>query len=96
MSEIKVEKLDKQKIKQLGIPEAPKDTGIWSVWECDPSTFDWEYSDTEVCYIYQGKVTVSTTSGKFEINAGDLVTFPKRLKCNWQDKDKVRKVYMFK
>ena len=33
MSEIKVEKLDKEKIKQLGIPDKPKETDTWSVWE---------------------------------------------------------------
>ena len=95
MSEIKVEKLDKEKIKQLGIPEVPKETGVWSVWECDPSEFDWEYSDKEVAYVYEGKVTVKTASGETKIQTGDLVTFPKGLKCKWQVQDKIRKVYKF-
>ena len=45
MSEIKVEKPSKDKIKQLQIPDSPQNTGVWSVWECEPSSFDWEYSD---------------------------------------------------
>ncbi|MFH1655971.1 MAG: cupin domain-containing protein [Candidatus Omnitrophota bacterium] len=96
MSEIRIEKPDNAKLKQLGIPVSPKNIGDWSVWECDPSTFDWEYSDTEICYIYQGKVTVKTPSVEVEIKSGDLVTFPKGLKCTWQVKERIRKVYTFK
>jgi hypothetical protein len=95
MSEIKIEKLDKDKIKKLGIPDYPKDTAVWSVWECEPSTFDWEYSDKEICYIYEGKVTVKTPHGEVKIQSGDLVTFPKGLKCKWEVRDKIRKVYKF-
>lgn len=95
MSQIKVEKPDKEKIKKLGIPDSPKNIGVWSVWECEPSDFDWEYSDKEVCYIYEGKVTVKTPSGETKIQAGDLVEFPKGLKCKWQVHDTVRKVYKF-
>ena len=95
MKEIKVEKPDKTKMKKLGIPECPKNTGVWSVWECEPSCFDWEYSDQEVCYIYEGKTIVKTPKGETKIQAGDLVTFPKGLKCQWQVLDKVRKVYKF-
>jgi len=94
-SEIKVEKPDKTKKKQLGIPDSPKNVGAWSVWECEPSAFDWEYADKEVCYIYEGKVTVKTPQGETKIQSGDLVTFPKGLKCKWQVQDKIRKVYKF-
>ena len=96
MSDIKVEKPDKVTLKQLGIPDSAEDSGIWSLWECDPSTFDWEYSDKEICYIYEGKVIVKTPSGEVKIKAGDLVTFPKGLKCTWQVQDKIKKVYTFK
>ncbi|HOX54130.1 MAG: cupin domain-containing protein [Candidatus Omnitrophica bacterium] len=95
MSEIQVQKLDKNKMKQLNIPETAKNTGVWSVWECEPSTFDWQYSDQEICYIYEGKVTVKTPKGDTRFQAGDLVIFPKGLKCQWQVHDKVRKVYKF-
>ncbi|MFH1520001.1 MAG: cupin domain-containing protein [Candidatus Omnitrophota bacterium] len=95
MSEVKIEKLEKEKIKQLGIPETPENTDDWSVWECDPSNFDWEYDDKEICYLYEGEVTVKTPSGETKIQAGDLVTFPKGLKCNWNVQKKVRKVYKF-
>ena len=95
MSEIKIEKLDKDKMKELDIPDSPCSQGGWGVWECEPSTFDWQYSDTEVAYVYEGKVRVKTDAGEVEINKGDLVTFPKGLKCKWQVLEKIRKVYKF-
>ncbi len=95
MSEIKIEKPDKDRIKQLGIPDSPCSEGEWNPWECEPSTFDWQYSDTEVAYVYEGKVKVKTDKDEVEINKGDLVTFPKGLKCKWQVLEKIRKVYKF-
>jgi len=95
MSTIKVEKPSPEKLKQLKIPSAPKEVDGWSVWECPPSTFDWQYSDTEVAYVYEGKVKVTTADGAVEINKGDLVTFPKGLACQWQVLKKIRKVYRF-
>ena len=67
-----------------------------SPWECDASTFDWEYDSDEVCYILEGKVKVKTSEEEVEINKGDLVTFPKGLRCTWKVLDKIRKVYTFK
>jgi len=95
MSKIKIEKPDKEKIKQLGIPDSPGAQGEWSLWECEPSTFDWQYSGTEVAYVYEGKVKVKTDKDEVEINKGDLVIFPKGLKCKWQVLEKIRKVYKF-
>jgi len=96
MSEIKIERPSADKLKELKIPKAPKEVGQWSVWECEPSTFDWHYSQTEVAYVYQGKVKVKTDSGEVEINKGDLVTFPKGLGCTWNVIETIRKVYQFK
>jgi len=71
----------------------------WDFWQCDPSTFDWEYFNTETCYIIEGQVTVRTESDEenieIDIEAGDLVTFPKGLKCVWDVKKPIRKVYTF-
>ena len=68
----------------------------WPIWEKEPSEFNWEYFETEVCYFLEGKVTVETADGKrYEIKAGDLVRFPKGLKCKWIVHEKVRKHYNF-
>jgi len=87
--EIKIEKPTKEELDKLGIDN-------WSAWSCEPSTFDWEYSSTEVAYVFEGKVKVKTADGDVEINKGDLVTFPKGLKCTWNVIEKINKVYTFK
>jgi uncharacterized protein len=86
--EIKVEKPSPEQLKELKIES-------WSTWECEPKTFDWDYFGTETAYVYEGKVKVKTPSGEVEFKAGDLVTFPKGLKCEWQVIEKIRKVYKF-
>ena len=88
MNKIKIEKPTQKKLEELGIQN-------WSPWECEPSQFDWEYSSDETAYLYEGKVKVNTGSEEVEVNAGDLVTFPKGLKCSWHVIEKVRKVYTF-
>ncbi len=88
MCQIKKKKPNREEIDLLGI-------NSWSPWECVPSTFDWEYSDDETCYILEGKVKVKTSAGDVEINKGDLVMFPKGLKCTWEVIEKIRKVYKF-
>jgi hypothetical protein len=89
MMQIRIEKPNQQKLNDLGINK-------WSPWECDVSTFDWEYDSEEVCYIIEGKVKVNTSEGEIEINKGDLVTFPKGLKCTWNVLEKIKKLYTFK
>lgn len=89
MGKIKVEKPDQKRLEELGVRS-------WPIWEKEPSTFPWEYYDTEVCYILEGKVVVETEDGeKVEIGPGDLVTFPKGLRCTWKVIEKVRKHYNF-
>ncbi len=88
MEKIKIEKPTKETLDSLGVEQ-------WSQWECDVSTFDWEYDDTETCYILEGKVQVRSPEEEVEINKGDLVTFPKGLKCKWNVIEKIRKVYKF-
>ena len=88
MAKIKIEKPDKSKLDSLGVNK-------WSPWQCDVSVFDWEYDSEEVCYILEGKVKVKTPEEEVEINKGDLVTFPKGLKCKWNVIERVNKVYTF-
>ena len=86
---IKIEKADEAKLKALN-------TESWSPWECEPSTFDWEYSSEEVAHVKEGKVKVKTEWEEVEINGGDIVTFPKGLKCTWTVIETIRKVYTFR
>ena len=88
MSEIKVEKPTAEKLKSLNIEN-------WSSWGCEISKFDWQYSDDETAYIQEGHVIVETEAGNTEIKAGDLVFFPKGLKCVWDVKKAIKKVYKF-
>jgi uncharacterized protein len=67
----------------------------WPVWECQPSKFDWEYADRETCLLLEGRVTVHTAAGDVQFGAGDLVVFPKGLKCVWEVSQAVRKHYKF-
>ena len=89
MSKIKIEKLSNEQLEGLNVKG-------WSSWECEPSTFDWEYGCDETAYVLEGKVKVGTKDGEVEINKGDLVHFPKGLKCKWNVIEKIRKVYTFK
>ena len=87
--EIKIKKAADEDLKNLGVDS-------WNSWSCGISEFDWEYDSDERCFIQEGKVVVTTDSGeRVEINKGDLVLFPKGLKCRWQVVEPVRKVYRF-
>jgi uncharacterized cupin superfamily protein len=89
MEDIKIEKPDDDKLKQLNIFK-------WPIWEKETSTFDWHYDDKEVCYILEGKVRVEPAEGKpVEFGPGDLVTFPKGMDCVWKISSPVRKHYKF-
>ncbi len=89
MGEIKKERPSPQQLAEMGVKE-------WGVWECEPSTFGWEYDDEETCYILEGRAKVKAASGEeVEFGAGDLVRFPKGLKCTWAVAQKIRKHYRF-
>lgn len=90
MAEIKVEKVSKEELDSLGVSN-------WSPWACEPSTFDWEYTSAETAYVLEGKVKIKTEEGdEVEISKGDLVHFPKGLRCKWNVIERIRKVYTFK
>ncbi|OGP30384.1 MAG: cupin [Deltaproteobacteria bacterium GWC2_42_51] len=88
MSRIKIERPTEKMLKELGIDK-------WSPWECEPSTFDWEYPADETAYVFEGRVKVKTKDEEVEIKKGDLVTFPKGLKCKWNVIERIRKAYIF-
>lgn len=71
------------------------DIAGWSAWGCDVSTFDWEYPADERAYIKTGKVIVHTATGNTTVRAGDLVLFPKGMKCTWEVLEPIQKVYRF-
>ena len=68
----------------------------WPIWECEPSKFDWTYSDEEHCFVIEGGVTVIGPENTVEINSGDYVIFPKGLSCIWEVHKSIKKHYTFK
>ena len=68
----------------------------WAIWKCEPSKFDWEYTQEEHCFIIEGEVTVKGTENTVNIQSGDYVIFPKELKCNWEVHRSIKKYYTFK
>ena len=70
----------------------------WPIWTCKPSSFDWEYTQTETCLILEGRVTVTDQpAGQDSVSfgPGDLVIFPVGLQCIWTVTEAVRKHYDF-
>ncbi len=68
----------------------------WPVWTKEVSEFDWEYDQTETCYLVEGEAIITPETGDaVTIVAGDLVTFPKGLKCRWKITQPVEKHYRF-
>jgi len=89
MKKIKLSTPTKEELQKLNVDN-------WPVWECGVSRFNWEYDEDETCYILEGEVVVETEDGeKYTIKKGDLVTFPKGLKCVWDVKKPIRKRYSF-
>lgn len=89
MRQIKKEKKTEEELRKMGVFS-------WPTWEKEPSTFDWHYDDTEMCYILEGQVRVEPKDGKaVEFGPGDFVTFPKGMDCVWKVSKPVRKHYKF-
>lgn len=88
--EVRIKKPTEEELKKLDLKE-------WSEWSSEVTKFPWEYDEDESCYILEGRVIVETEEGKkYEIKKGDLVTFPKGLKCRWDVREPIRKLYTFK
>ena len=90
MSEIKITReADKDEMKRMGVFG-------WPIWEKEESDFPWEYGDTEICYLLKGDVEVIPEGGEaVRFGAGDMVTFPKGMRCRSKIHKPVRKHYTF-
>lgn len=68
----------------------------WPIWEKEASAFPWTYDMKEICYILEGKVTVTPDDGiALTVGAGDMVTFPQGMSCFWEIHDDIRKHFQF-
>ena len=67
----------------------------WPIWKCEPSTFEWDYTDKETCLLLEGEVTITDQSDSVSFGAGDLVVFPRDLGCTWNVEKAVTKHYNF-
>ena len=67
----------------------------WPIWTCNVSEFDWEYEETEICYLLEGEVELESKFETVQVSSGDFVIFPKGLKCRWKITKPVRKHYKF-
>ena len=72
------------------------DVRNWPIWEKEVSQFPWTYDSKEMCLILEGEVTVTPNDGEpVKIKAGDLVTFPKGMSCQWKITQNIKKHYQF-
>ena len=66
----------------------------WPIWKYEPSKFQWNYDDKEICLIIEGQAKISTQNGDiYIIKAGDLVEFPAGLNCEWEVTKSIKKHY---
>ncbi len=64
----------------------------WPIWECEPSNFNWDYNEKEICLIIEGEANIKTEAGEnYFIKSGDLVEFPSGLSCKWQITKRIKK-----
>lgn len=90
MSEIRVDKNpDAGRLRELDVKN-------WPIWTKEVSEFLWEYDAAETCYVLEGRVTVTPEGGEpIEIGPGDLVAFPRGMRCTWRVDAPIRKHYSF-
>ena len=68
----------------------------WPVWSKGVSEFNWEYDQQETCYIIEGSAIITPENGEpVTINRGDMVVFPKGMKCIWKITEPIEKHYKF-
>lgn len=79
----------KEQLEKMGVFD-------WPVWTKETSEFPWTYDAEETCYFLEGRVVVTPDGGApVEVGAGDLVTFPRGMRCTWKVIRPVRKHYTF-
>ena len=67
----------------------------WPVWPKEVSEFDWTYDKKETCYIVEGEAIITPENEEpITITEGDMVFFPKGLKCVWKVIEPIEKHYM--
>jgi uncharacterized cupin superfamily protein len=88
LQSIRIERPSPELLAKLGVYH-------WPLWEKGISEFPWHYEDLEVCYLLEGRAEISSSDGLVEVGEGDLVSFPKGLRCTWKVKSPVRKHYHF-
>ena len=86
--QVKIEQPDDARLQAL-------DVDSWGIWECEPKTFDWEYTSQESFYVLEGKVEVQVGDEVVKFGKGDLVTFPQGCRCKWNVIEPIRKRYTF-
>lgn len=87
MERICVERPDEGKLRSMGV-------NSWPIWKKGVSNFGWCYDAPEVCFILEGRAKVQPEGGEVvEFGPGDMVTFPKGMKCTWDIKQAVKKHY---
>jgi len=65
----------------------------WPVWECEPSKFQRNYDDKEICLIIEGQAIISSQNDNiYFIKAGDLVEFPAELDWGWEINTSIKKI----
>ena len=89
MEKARVEKPTGKKLREMKVE-------TWSSWEHGRDEFDWYYPQTEKFYVREGKAEVITETGQIvRFSAGDLVTFPRGIKCTWRITEPIKKVFTF-
>jgi uncharacterized cupin superfamily protein len=76
-------------------PADEKKASSWHTWEKEISEFPWAYTDKESCLILEGAAIITTEDGRYPLQEGDFVVFPKGLHCTWQVTKNLRKKYKF-
>ena len=68
----------------------------WPIWSKEVSKFEWEYDRSETCYIIEGEAIITPVGQEpVTITEGDMVTFPKGMKCTWEITEAIEKHYSF-
>lgn len=59
-----VKQADKATLNKLGCE-------TWPTWSCEKSTFPWQYSEDETCWVIEGKVIVTAEDGAESLGTCD-------------------------